>query len=329
LGSEAQEGSDIDLANPDWSKLQRSAWWMVSDSGGTTRIYFDVFACWLDQQRYPNCRKEISNAPTDLALMVVTDNGVQRTSEACPDARNVSACVPLLQSRLAAIAPRIAQVKADSAIWVSQINQLYRTYADDYARTEAAIAAANARAAEREARQAEAQFQSGLKTMNAGQLFAKADELRRAGQQDKAMQTLRALMSRFPNSPLTPMAAQQLSGMSGGSSGGGSGASAQSSGGGSASAGGSSSGMCKAKYAEDERIVAGENPGGDGGTLRTYQNVLYIIQRRLNVLDSYCRGEPEYNQRAATQRVYDTALKNCAAVSSTGSCPGPVPPPRK
>jgi hypothetical protein len=136
-------------------------------------------------------------------------------------------------------------------------------------------------------------------------------------------------MSRFPNSPLTPMAAQQLSGMSGGSSGGSSGPSAQYNGGGGASAGAGSSGMCKAKYAEDERIVAGENPGGDGGTLRTYQNVLYIIQRRLNVLDSYCKGQPEYSQRAATQRVYDTALKNCAAVSSTGSCPGPVAPPRK
>jgi hypothetical protein len=75
----------------------------------------------------------------------------------------------------------------------------------------AAAAKAAADAAERE--RLEREFQASILTMTDGQLFAKADELDQAGQADWARQTRRALISRFPRSPLAQTAAQQLSGM--------------------------------------------------------------------------------------------------------------------
>ncbi|MBX3594062.1 hypothetical protein [Sphingomonas sp.] len=61
-------------------------------------------------------------------------------------------------------------------------------------------------------------FAASIAKMGPGELFAKADELRAAGKLDLARQTLRSLVSRFPNSPLAATAAQQLSGFGGGGS---------------------------------------------------------------------------------------------------------------
>lgn len=74
---------------------------------------------------------------------------------------------------------------------------------------EAAVAAAIA--AENKERE-DLAFQASLKTLNAGQLFAKADELDQAGKADGARQTRRTLIARFPNSPLAATAAQQMGG---------------------------------------------------------------------------------------------------------------------
>jgi hypothetical protein len=73
----------------------------------------------------------------------------------------------------------------------------------------AQVTAAQAAAAE------QVKFKASLKLLGAGQLFAKADEWRRAGDIDKANDALRALIERFPNSPLAGVAAQQLAGSSG------------------------------------------------------------------------------------------------------------------
>jgi hypothetical protein len=58
---------------------------------------------------------------------------------------------------------------------------------------------------------AESQFRDSLNTLNAGQLFAKADELSSGGDKVKAREVLRTLLSRFPDHPLTANAANQLS----------------------------------------------------------------------------------------------------------------------
>ncbi len=57
-------------------------------------------------------------------------------------------------------------------------------------------------------------FRSDLAKMNAGQLFAKADELGAQGDTAKARETLRMLISKFPDHPLAATAAQQLATMS-------------------------------------------------------------------------------------------------------------------
>ena len=58
----------------------------------------------------------------------------------------------------------------------------------------------------------EQQFQASLKSMNAGQLFAKADEFKSQGDSAKSRDALRALITRFPDHALATTAAQQLSG---------------------------------------------------------------------------------------------------------------------
>jgi hypothetical protein len=58
-------------------------------------------------------------------------------------------------------------------------------------------------------------YRNSLNTMNAGQLFAKADELSSSGDNAKAQEVRRALVSRFPNHPLATQVAAQMSGESG------------------------------------------------------------------------------------------------------------------
>ncbi|MEQ1536652.1 MAG: hypothetical protein ABL923_12335 [Burkholderiaceae bacterium] len=53
-------------------------------------------------------------------------------------------------------------------------------------------------------------FRDSLAKMNAGQLFAKADELSSQGDKAKAREVLRILVSRFPDHPLAATAAQQI-----------------------------------------------------------------------------------------------------------------------
>lgn len=74
----------------------------------------------------------------------------------------------------------------------------------------AAVAAEQRRQSE-EVRAAQA-FRDNLNTMNAGQLFAKADELAMQGDKARSRDVLRALVSRFPDHQLAENAADQLAG---------------------------------------------------------------------------------------------------------------------
>lgn len=58
------------------------------------------------------------------------------------------------------------------------------------------------------------QLRASISKLNAGQLFAKADELSSQGEQAQAREVLRALVSRFPDHPLAATAAQQMRAMS-------------------------------------------------------------------------------------------------------------------
>ena len=65
-------------------------------------------------------------------------------------------------------------------------------------------------AALKKAQAEEAALQVKVNKMNAGELFALADQNLKAGNRDKAIEYLRLLMSKFPTSPLVAVAAQQL-----------------------------------------------------------------------------------------------------------------------
>lgn len=74
---------------------------------------------------------------------------------------------------------------------------------------EAERQAAEKRRLAEEARAAKA-YRDSLNTMNPGQLFAKADELTSQGDQTRAREVLRTLISRFPNHALASTAAEQM-----------------------------------------------------------------------------------------------------------------------
>jgi hypothetical protein len=45
---------------------------------------------------------------------------------------------------------------------------------------------------------------------------------------------------------------------------------------------------------------------------------MYITSQRMEVLDKYCKGEPQYATYAPTEASYKTALDGCRALSSDG-----------
>jgi hypothetical protein len=71
------------------------------------------------------------------------------------------------------------------------------------------VAAEQAQRAQQEAQQKA--FRDSLQKMNAGQLYAKADELATAGETQRSREVLRALISRFPDHALAVEAAKQMS----------------------------------------------------------------------------------------------------------------------
>jgi hypothetical protein len=54
------------------------------------------------------------------------------------------------------------------------------------------------------------------------------------------------------------------------------------------------------------------------GARALYQMGMYITSQRMEVLDKYCKGEPQYATYAPTEASYKTALDGCRALSSDG-----------
>jgi len=106
----------------------------------------------------------------------------------------------------------VAQVNRPREL-MQQAEALQATNADR-ARAKLAEQVAAEQRARDDAAMREQKFRSELAALNAGQLFALADELRDAGKADLARQALRALVSRFPDHPLASQAATSLAGAS-------------------------------------------------------------------------------------------------------------------
>lgn len=130
----------------------------------------------------------------------------------CPNPYTSVGCAPLWE---AVAAPYIqaqraflAKIDAANRPRKEEIDRLNAPYLAQLATAARAAEAARIAAKEKEERA----FATSLTTLGVGQLFAKADELDQAGEADKARQVRRALVSRFPNSPLAAQAAAQMSG---------------------------------------------------------------------------------------------------------------------
>ncbi|HEX6860492.1 MAG TPA: hypothetical protein VF138_09895 [Caulobacteraceae bacterium] len=113
---------------------------------------------------------------------------------------------------------KLAEYAALTAPWIARRGELYRARAQALAQGQAqqivdSLAAADGRA--RASAQAEVDFRKSLASRNAGQLFAMADELAAAGDNARARETFRTLVSRFPDHALASTAAMRLSSLGG------------------------------------------------------------------------------------------------------------------
>lgn len=235
---------------------------------------------------------------------IYVDSGISRsTVTPCPDIRSAASCEAIWTEVTASIisdAVRISTELETPAAQAARLSQL------ESARQSVLAAQQRQELQEREERA----FQTSLRTMNAGQLFNRADELARSGDAVRAEAMRRALIERFPNSPLAATAAQQLAGTNGSSGGG-----VQSVGSSSASARPSRRSLTCEDYLGGA-FTAALNAGhptryGDNG-FWVYSRLQY--ERLSNAIEA-CRADANW-MRLMRQRV-DEARADCRA--SNGS----------
>lgn len=166
------------------------------------------------------CRRhEIFFAVRSQTFEVATREATGITYRACTRPGDWASCQG---AWAAALAPRLEQINDGIATAVRQ-NQARMQYLDalyaplEQRRMESLAARERQRAEQQEAERlaaaaARADFQRLLDRGNAGELFAGADERRARGDHDGAREMLRALVRRFPNSPLAANAANLLGG---------------------------------------------------------------------------------------------------------------------
>jgi|GEM_PF-5375467 len=166
---------------------------------------------------------------------VETTHTTKRQTHFCPDPKSSVGCQKIWNQEIASFLPsyrllrevatHLEQQTAERehiiAAWVDYEKKLEawkQAKADmdkataDRARAQQA-AAAEATRLEAEARKEAEQKElaASLKTLNPGQMLAKADELEQAGRIEDARTVRRELLSRFPDHPLAAIAAQKLS----------------------------------------------------------------------------------------------------------------------
>lgn len=256
----------------------------------------------------------------------------------CPDPRTTVGCEALWREITAPLVPQVKAIQAEAATNAaavrSRVAQLMQSYDRRLAEAEAARrqeAMERAAEAQASAEKEEAEFQASLKTKSAGQLFALADELRANGDIDRGRETLRALVSRFPDHPLALNAAEQLSQMGSSSSrpsgsmaslppvpapGAGNPPSST------APARGATA-VCANPLAEEERIGGLAQASAQrfpGEVVRPAESLLWAIVE----IQKLYRACPSHPSSAAKLRdyaeLYTQTMRACAAHSSTTTC---------
>ena len=171
-------------------------------------------------------------------------------------------------------------------------------------------------------------FRDSLRTMNPGELFARADELSSQGDKNRAREVLRSLISRFPDHRLAENAATQLSSASNSAvrtttsiNAAGTATATDSPPSGTPSV--SNGGNCKEELAEGERITKALTPRITAMSSNTdkMQAIMWVIRERLRIGDKFCQGDADWaSLRASLSKSYDATAQNCAQSSTAGRC---------
>jgi hypothetical protein len=213
-----------DYGRPVWNDIGYS-WVLV----GGSYAYAFKSTCEPNKKYFRGCpgwstRPDGTRWYTDVyGVRLVTPESPDGVVMPCPTYTNPAGCEGVWMQAIGKIrAEADAIIAASNAADEALTKRVTALYAPQIqAEADAAAAAERIRAAEAaeqasraavERAKGEAAFQAKLKTANSGELFALADDLKRSGQDDQARQALRSLVTRFPNSPLAPVAAQQMSG---------------------------------------------------------------------------------------------------------------------
>jgi len=171
------------------------------------------------------------------------------------------------------------------------------------------------------AAQAEQQFRASLQAMNAGQLFARADELNVQGDRTRAREVQRVLMSRFPDHPLTATTARQITSESGGSTAAGGGSSPA----GTANAAGRPAGTRLSSQtceAMKQTVMTTRVPPNASVTAST-ETVMFMTKTVLDMIAGGCPTDGTTPaqieaERQERQRQYAAAESACNQVQSGG-----------
>ena len=172
------------------------------------------------------------------------------------------------------------------------------------------------------AAKAETEYRTRLSQMNAGQLFAFADELASSGDRAKAREVSRTLISRFPDHPLATTAAQQMANAGSTAASNSPNATAQPSGSASGQSQGAAGGPgCDARITAQEREFDAVNkrPTPDGST-PLLMRVMWMTTERIKLVRANCPSGGKYQQMInEMQAAHDQAKRTCEQLS-TGLC---------
>lgn len=218
-----------DYNNPAFESVIGASQLTVGEGTKVSYAYTDVSSC-AGMQEYPayrGCEKFVEvNGQTQYAqvygVRLVTPEKPDGVVYGCPDITTPAGCEKLWISVIAPLRTAAEDVNnaylSDRAALAKKLDALYapqeqalldqqaaraKAQADEKARNDAAAAAEKAKA--------DKIFAAKLKSANAGELFSMADDFNQKGDAESGRTALRALISRFPNSPLAGIAAQQLS----------------------------------------------------------------------------------------------------------------------
>lgn len=206
---------DADNYTPTWAREISDMFGGSSVTADNVNFRTNTTTCYADTQRFRGCSGE--GYPV-YGITRQDLGGEKKVTETwCPNPRSTNGC-DVLWNQIAA--ETMVNAQSDIGTWRERTDAKIKQYADPagpwLARQEQREAARRAEAerlvAEKAvvARAAEQAYRDSLNTLNAGQLFTLADELAAAGDANKAREVRRALVSRFPDSPLAATAAQQL-----------------------------------------------------------------------------------------------------------------------